>query len=576
MASLAHDRDSGQAGQGRANRAPLSAHPAFPFIVGLWFAALLGIGSLVVPVPVIERLVDMTGLASIVPQTAPPLGFTARALIALACTAGGGLAGLLVARRLGQAQRAPAGHKDRGKATARRPISAHDELGSEGFDGNASRGRRALAIVEEEGPSEVFDLAPLPGKALPLSALDLAEVEALELAEAEVVEPAAELPDAPVVDAPEADLALPDFAMADRQHFKLDTFGQTVGAPIQPHQQFILDPAAAEEDFATLPRVDQPEAEDLPEADLHFSPPSLAQPFAPTDFEPDHTEEAEMDDFAEPAGLEPVPAAPHPAAPAADWQDGEVEDLALVQLAQRLGSSIARRREQRAAAAMAAASAAPTPVPAPMPSPAKLAEEFDAAEAAEAAQAMAAYFGSAPAPAVSAEEPEPAADQADPVVTPLALPAERQLFRPVEPIPAPQPAPLANLAHIDLGEDDEDEDDDHISLLAASFSLPLISQVPAPVVGQEDEAFDEEMPDEEMIVAPAPAPFANPFQQRAPQFVRIENEPQPEVGGIEPAVVFPGEARAETGAAAPRVSSEENERALREALLGLQRMSGAA
>jgi hypothetical protein len=285
-----------------------------------------------------------------------------------------------------------------------------------------------------------------------------------------------------------------------------------------------------------------------------------------------------------------VPAAPHPAAAAAaDWQDGEVEDLALVQLAQRLGSSIARRREQRAAAAMAAASAAAAPVPSPIPSPAMLAEEFDAAEAAEAAQAMAAYFGSAPAPAASLEEPEPAADQADPVVTPLALPGDLQLFRPVEPIPAPQPAPLANLAHIDLGEDDEDEDDDHISLLAASFSLPLVSQFPAPVVGQENEASDEGMGDEgmgdeEMIVAPAPAPFANPFQQRAPHFVRIENEPQPEEEGFEPAVVFPGEAQAKTGAdtgaatgaAAPHVSSEENERALREALLGLQRMSGAA
>ena len=74
--------------------------------------------------------------------------------------------------------------------------------------------------------------------------------------------------------------------------------------------------------------------------------------------------------------------------------------------------------------------------------------------------------------------------------------------------------------------------------------------------------------------------------------MRIENEPQPEDGEIEPAVVFPGqgpagglrqtfgspavaEAPAPQAAAQP-ADPEENARALREALLNLQRMSGAA
>ena len=37
----------------RPAKAPISTHPAFPAIVALWFAALLGLGSLVLPVALI-------------------------------------------------------------------------------------------------------------------------------------------------------------------------------------------------------------------------------------------------------------------------------------------------------------------------------------------------------------------------------------------------------------------------------------------------------------------------------------------------------------------------------------------
>ena len=37
-------------------KAPISAHPLFPAIVALWFAALLGVGSLVLPVVLFEKL----------------------------------------------------------------------------------------------------------------------------------------------------------------------------------------------------------------------------------------------------------------------------------------------------------------------------------------------------------------------------------------------------------------------------------------------------------------------------------------------------------------------------------------
>jgi len=80
LASIAQDNTQAK----KADKQPISLHPAFPFIVALWFAALLGLGSLVVPVELIETVVVRSGLSSIVPPTAPPLGFTARALIALA------------------------------------------------------------------------------------------------------------------------------------------------------------------------------------------------------------------------------------------------------------------------------------------------------------------------------------------------------------------------------------------------------------------------------------------------------------------------------------------------------------
>ena len=128
-----------------AAKAPLAAHPAFPFIVALWFAALLGLGSLVVPVPVIERIVVATGIAGIVPAATPPLGFTARALMALAFTFGGAMAGLLIARQVAKANNAAPVTRMRTPLTNadRKPIFAHAELGE--ALGVESRDRRSRA-----------------------------------------------------------------------------------------------------------------------------------------------------------------------------------------------------------------------------------------------------------------------------------------------------------------------------------------------------------------------------------------------------------------------------------------------
>ena len=101
VASIAFD----SSGSRDASRPPISLHPAFPAVVALWFAALLGLGSMVLPVVLIERVVEITGLAALVPAASPPLGFMARGLIALASAVAGAAIGVAIARRVAQRAR---------------------------------------------------------------------------------------------------------------------------------------------------------------------------------------------------------------------------------------------------------------------------------------------------------------------------------------------------------------------------------------------------------------------------------------------------------------------------------------
>jgi hypothetical protein len=135
----------------QADKAPISTHPAFPAIVALWFACLLGLGSLVLPIALLERLVAVTGIAALVPAAEPPLGFTARALIALAGALGGTAAGLLLARRVARSHepRAGSGAPERIESRECRPIAAHAELGEEGFEWLDFISEHGLPVVDE-------------------------------------------------------------------------------------------------------------------------------------------------------------------------------------------------------------------------------------------------------------------------------------------------------------------------------------------------------------------------------------------------------------------------------------------
>ncbi|MFN4113657.1 MAG: hypothetical protein ACK4GD_06925 [Sphingomonadaceae bacterium] len=147
---------------------PVSAHPLFPVIVALWFAALLGIGTMVLPQALFDALGTAAGLNA--------AGFSLRLGLGLAAGASGGVLGLLLARKVASGQavsRPPKRTRSQGDGPAKRPISAMEELGSDGLDEPIAPAwpgsepvagrRRALAVTDESGPSEYLASVPLPG-----------------------------------------------------------------------------------------------------------------------------------------------------------------------------------------------------------------------------------------------------------------------------------------------------------------------------------------------------------------------------------------------------------------------------
>ncbi len=89
---------------------PITRHPLFPAIVGLWFAALLGMGSFVLSTSLLEALVLATHLDSVIPAAAPPLGVTARLVLAIGFGAIGGVIGWVLALRVANPTQKPAPH----------------------------------------------------------------------------------------------------------------------------------------------------------------------------------------------------------------------------------------------------------------------------------------------------------------------------------------------------------------------------------------------------------------------------------------------------------------------------------
>ena len=177
---------------------PLTAHRWFPAMVALWFAALFGLCALAVPTALLERLVGALGAERLIPAAAPPLGETARLLIAAGLSGVGEIVGLLLGRALGarhrpkpeQAEAAEAAEaaseppeEPRFADEPRKPLSAHDDLA--GWD-RAPEPFVEPVIESEPAPAETppADHAATPSIATaPLESLGVVQLsERLALA----------------------------------------------------------------------------------------------------------------------------------------------------------------------------------------------------------------------------------------------------------------------------------------------------------------------------------------------------------------------------------------------------------
>jgi hypothetical protein len=161
---MAQDRDMQQGDV--PTKAPISAHPVFPVLVGLWFAALLGLGTIVPPSSVIESAAGWTH-GSLTPGM--------RAAFAFMAALAGFVGGLILARRFGKKQtvaRAPRRRARLGedRPVPPRPLSVHEDLDEEAIAPVMQEARkplpgrrRQLAVAEDKHVDDVPLLAPVPG-----------------------------------------------------------------------------------------------------------------------------------------------------------------------------------------------------------------------------------------------------------------------------------------------------------------------------------------------------------------------------------------------------------------------------
>lgn len=460
---------------------PVSAHPAFPALVALWFAVLLGLGSLVLPLSLFERIISLTGLAEILPPAAPPLGGTAKFAIAFGAAIVGCLGGWILGRRL--SSRPSAHHEELQEMRrrnlkarqAREPFQASQELGEEGFD----------------GPSDVADDVP-----------DLAD----------------------------------STSYADQSGEGLWQEAEHQPAtPIYDHSE--------EAEFAEFSEI-EPE---------------------------DHTPQSVAASFD--ARLQQEGASPqYEAEPELSGKLAELDNMGLVQLAERLGQAIEARRiwlqEKQLAAAQEESheEERPSSQPSPMAQSALFGRDLLAAEAEEARMAMAAYFSR---PQDKAETDDQAAVDAnenadfssgdgEPLINSLSLPLAQH-----------------RTAMQELREDSDAEpagggiaspmEGQRLSLVSSSDDLP---KKPKPLARLKARRRHNVTPDDQSAQVLNDTRSTNDSASSEKPSVEERRFDPPE--HVQPPIAT------EEKPAEPSGDRAETERVLRAALEKLQRMSGAA
>jgi hypothetical protein len=572
---------------------PVTQHQLFPAVVALWFGALFGLGSLAVRPSLLEELVIKSRIDLLIPAAAPPLGMTARMVVALAMAALGAMLGTAIARRLARPRQE---HRERkrtnlstrdegvgaaafnsyGDASTRNPGPAVDSTGdvaAASYGGLAGR-RRSLAIEHEEGDFVPHDSAPLPGGApqiFDIAASGLHEAPAAVPAPAEPVspfEPAAAMA-APPAPAPvaldwanaapllppvaQAGMApLPQAIAAQQQHFQ--------PAPAIAPALVLTEVAAADDRqvFGMVPPATRPA--DQPRQ--IFGAPVIDD-HVPKEFIESQGFRTSVFEAREPSPLFParaaeVPAEPAPAAVLAPPPMALPEAFALPVEAVNAAppvEAVADAAIEASAPTEPVIAAAPEPA---LPSPASLGMDDLSARLAESMRrrregraGTPVAAGAEPAATVEvlapAPQPEPVPVFTVPpfVVPPFTVPT---VAEPAAPVAAPQAIPTA-MRPLDLTGFEENDSAASDNLLpqrriafpaepapALQAFVPPVASAP---VEEGPEAIDEAAVAEEnyaslLAVTPSPAVLRNPF-------VRVD-EPEAAAAAIEPVVIFPGQA----------------------------------
>ena len=585
------------AAQRKANpvaQAPVTAHPLFPAIVALWFAALLGVGTMILPQALFDQIGVATGIGA--------LGFAFRLGLGMAAGLLGALIGMLLARKVATGRtaaqprpRAKEAAADRGET--RKPISAMEELGSDGLDdpieervesgrersfGEPLAGRRrSLTVTDESGPSDYMMQVPLPGGE---GVLDLIGAEdfpdefnaedALELGHFDHEEhdtvpdysrpPEPARPGSPLFGAdpfaePDpvdvAPVAMSPAPSAGEGIFRAPQAAPAMTAPFEQSAPFAAPgrvagtaplfgvPAIAEQTpAAAAPFAPEPQAEPpaAPSAAPFSAPAPAAMRSVPPSFGapafsvPVPSDEAPVDAgrFAVvPDAYSPAPIAPQMFAPAAAASASSADELATLDTV-ALVERFARALREAGGSTSANAVAAVQAAPAfAVPQP----------------------FAAAPAPAAPFAMPAPAMTPAHPAARMATEDETRHATVPVtEQYRLGETSLPAALAPLSFDEHDEGDELEH------PFSLPLASMprpfAPAPVAAQSQPFASHpfSMPEPQAETDSEAGPenednFGSLLAMKSPfgaprEFVRIEDDDDDSEDSIEPVVVFPGTA----------------------------------
>ena len=614
---------------------PITSHQLFPAVVALWFGALFGLGSLAVRPSLLETVVMASRVDLVIPAAAPPLGVTARILVALALAAVGSVIGLVIARRLARPKPEVrerkrtklAEHEEAAPRYTNHPAYAEAD-GEDAAGGILAQRRRALTIEHDEEDFVPHEMAPLPGGAphildiskvgfdapQPHAPLDLGAYQSEPVRQEFQPQPVAEV--APVAAPVAAEPAQPepprqifgqpvagdhiDQTFVQAAGFKTTVFDTETPEPLFPPRMAQPEPApaVAAAPAPIPPRFGAPEGDPVvpqftvppaPQVEAYAVPPMAPDAFAvPAPVaEPDPAPVM----MPEPAAMAPAPVAAPVAAPISVPVEPlpSPAGLGMTDLASRLAESMARRRAARAAAA-GSVGAAPAPV-------------AEAAPVVAAAPVIPAPVMPEPAPVTA---PAPQAFSA-----PVVEPSQPEAPVPAAPIAMPAAMRPLDLA-LDLGGFEKEAEPlssllppRHIAMPAAPepapFAMPQ-ANAPEPEPEPVEDAASEDRAHEESVSEDRFGSLLGvAIQPAGPRagLVRIE-EPEAETAEIEPVVIFPGQmvrpqaeeaapfrrfdapSSAEQGQpiaadnSAPAVDREEAERALRMALANLPRMSGAA